>query len=101
MRLAPLYLKIGAHWRKFSDFSDRGGVWGLSVHAVERLYAWSALTKEPLGVSATEGDLVLGEFMPQSLVLLLQRMHGRPRPSRHTTAYIAVKCIVGKLPHQK
>ena len=51
--------------------------------------------------TATEGDLVLGELVSQSLVLLLQRVHGRPRLSRHTTAYIAVKCIVGKLPHQK
>ena len=83
------------------NFSDKGSVWGLSVHTVERLYAWSALTKEPLRVSATEGDFVLGEFMPQSLVLLLQRMHGRPRPSRHTAAYVVVKCIIGKLPHQK
>lgn len=59
------------------------------------------LTKESLRVSATEGDLVLGELVSQSLVLLLQRVHGRPRLSRHTTAYIAVKCIIGKLPHQK
>ena len=51
--------------------------------------------------TATEGDLVLGELVSQSLVLLLQRVHDRPRLSRHTTAYIAVKCIVGKLPHQK
>ena len=32
----------------------------------------ATLTKESLRVSATEGDLVLGELVSQSLVLLLQ-----------------------------
>ena len=40
------------------------------------------------------GTKVLGKLVSQSLVLQLQRVHGRLRFPRHTKTHKAVKCMV-------
>ena len=81
---------------------------GKREYEIERehwvLWTWLwyyPLTELALGVPPTKGHLVLGQLLPQPLVLLLQRVHGWPRPSWCTAIDITVKCIIAEFPHHK